>query len=113
MYIINLETTKNRNENDMTESSSKNIIDLDISVNMKQILDNIWRKALTIEEKSEYYNKDVSKIDKRKLNEWKSIKSLIDDKYFNEMLSYRHLTEEAFAFSVSDFKDKCSEDLPD
>ncbi|MDR1473065.1 MAG: hypothetical protein LBI41_00665 [Lactobacillales bacterium] len=69
----------------MIESSSKNIIDLDISVNMKQTLDNIWQKALTIEEKSKYYNENVSKIDKRKLNEWKSIKSLIDDKYFNDV----------------------------
>ncbi|MDR0614385.1 MAG: type 2 lantipeptide synthetase LanM [Lactobacillales bacterium] len=97
----------------MIESSSKNIIDLDISVNMKQTLDNIWRKALTIEEKSKYYNENISKIDKRKLNEWKSIKNLIDDKYFNEMLSHRNLTEKAFAFSVSDFKGKCPEDLPD
>jgi uncharacterized membrane protein len=55
---------KNRNENDMIESSNKSIIDLDISVNMKQTLDNIWRKALTIEEKSKYYNENVSKIDK-------------------------------------------------
>ncbi|MDR0614570.1 MAG: hypothetical protein LBF82_01175 [Lactobacillales bacterium] len=60
----------------MIESSSKNIIDLDISVNMKQTLDNIWQKALTIEEKSKYYNENISKIDQKKLNEWQSVKSL-------------------------------------
>jgi lantibiotic modifying enzyme len=79
----------------------------------REAIEQIWRKALTIEEKLDYCRPNFSQVSNNKLNEWKNIKGLIKEETFEEILFYRKITKEEFAFGVSDFKEEFPKNIPD
>lgn len=60
---------------------------------------NIFEQSLTISEKMRYFDKDIS-VDYSALNNWRDCRTLLNDRYFNEMLQNSGYTREQFAFSL-------------
>lgn len=63
------------------------------------ILNKIIEKARTIEEKRKGYSKDLQ-IDYEYLKEWRNVRTLLNDKYFEVMLEEMSLSKEEFAYSL-------------
>lgn len=64
-------------------------------------LKKIIQKARTIEEKRKSYVKG-KKIDYRYFDEWRDVRTLLSDKYFEEMLLEKKMTKDEFAYCVQD-----------
>lgn len=62
-------------------------------------LNKIIEKARTIEEKHKRYTKEM-KIDYQYLKEWRNVRTLLSDRYFEEMLKEMKLSKEEFAYSL-------------
>lgn len=58
-----------------------------------------FEQSLTISEKMQYFKSDVS-IDYSALMEWRDCRTLLNDRYFDEMLRNSGYTREKFAFSL-------------
>lgn len=67
-------------------------------------MNNLIEKARRIEEKSKGYSKD-SYIDYSYLKEWRNIRTLLNDKYLEEMLKEMNLSKEEFAYSLQPIND--------
>jgi type 2 lantibiotic biosynthesis protein LanM len=53
----------------------------------------------TIKEKSQLYSSDT-RIDSKYLEEWRSVRSLLNDKYFEQMLNTEEMTLHEFSFTL-------------
>ncbi|HDH4816020.1 TPA: hypothetical protein PI314_002805, partial [Staphylococcus aureus] len=62
----------------------------------------------TIKEKLEFYNKN-KKIDAKYLSEWRSVKSLLTEEYFENMLVDMGLTKKEISFALQPFNKKLGE----
>lgn len=62
-------------------------------------MNEMIKKARTIDEKRIAYNKSA-KVDFSYLKEWRDVKTLLNDKYFNEMLEQNNMTEKEFAYTL-------------
>lgn len=62
-------------------------------------MNEISEKARTIEEKSKEYSENI-KIDYRYFDEWRDVRTLLSDRYFEEMLIEIGMSKEMFAFSL-------------
>ncbi|UVJ30095.1 type 2 lanthipeptide synthetase LanM [Staphylococcus aureus] len=62
----------------------------------------------TIKEKLEFYNKN-KKIDTKYLSEWRSVKSLLTEEYFENMLVDMGLTKKEISFALQPFNKKLGE----
>lgn len=62
---------------------------------LKKVIEN----ARTIEEKCEGYSKGL-KVDYRHFEEWRNVRTLLNDRYFDEMLKEMRLSKEEFAYSL-------------
>ena len=67
-------------------------------------VNTIIEKARTIEEKHKGYSHD-SEVDYSYLKEWRNIRTLLNDRYFEEMLKEMRLSEEEFAYSLQPVSD--------
>ena len=59
----------------------------------------MFEQSLTIPEKMKYFEEDVL-VDDSILTEWRDCRTLLNDRYFNEMLQYSNYTRKKFAFSL-------------
>lgn len=57
-----------------------------------------FENSLTVREKLQYF--DSNHIDYSYLDEWRDCRTLLNDKYFKEMLQINQQTKEAFAFAL-------------
>ena len=71
------------------------INDLEDGLTMNSIIKN----ARTIQEKCKNYSKDKN-VDYSFLNEWRDVRTLLTDKYFDEMLKENDITKDEFAYSL-------------
>ncbi|WP_458458222.1 type 2 lanthipeptide synthetase LanM [Pseudobutyrivibrio sp.] len=62
-------------------------------------MNEMIEKARTIQEKRKNFS-GKEKVDYSYLKEWRSARSLLNDKHFNEMLEKNEMTEEEFAYSL-------------
>ena len=62
-------------------------------------MEEILKKSLTIEEKSKSF-KTGNKIDYDYLKEWRNVRTLLNDHYFNIMLEEMQLSKDEFAYSL-------------
>jgi len=67
-------------------------------------LNVIIEKARTIEEKKNGYS-EGQEIDYSHLKEWRNIRTLLNDRYFEEMLRGMNLSKEEFAYSLQPVSD--------
>ncbi|WIL44846.1 type 2 lanthipeptide synthetase LanM family protein (plasmid) [Bacillus bombysepticus] len=82
------------------------------NLKLDHYLSEIFNKSMTIDEKIQFYNYQSEEVNCDKLKEWKSIKSLVKDSHFEEMLNSRKLTEKQFAFGVSAMKLDVNHNFP-
>lgn len=64
----------------------------------------MFEQSLTISEKMQYFEEGVS-VDYSALTEWRDCRTLLNDRYFNEMLQNSNYTREKFAFSLQALPD--------
>ncbi len=62
-------------------------------------MNEMIKRARTIEEKRRAYTGHVD-VDYSYLKEWRDVRSLLKDKYFEEMLKENNMTEEEFAYTL-------------
>lgn len=62
-------------------------------------MNKIIEKARTIEEKHKGYSKDLE-INYVYLDEWRNVRTLLNDRYFEKMLKEMNLSKEEFAYSL-------------
>lgn len=62
-------------------------------------MNKIIKKARTIQENKKSYSKGEV-VDYRFLNEWRDVRTLLSDKYFEEMLEVSNMTKDEFAYSL-------------
>ncbi|PXV91688.1 type 2 lantibiotic biosynthesis protein LanM [Lachnotalea glycerini] len=62
-------------------------------------MNSIIKKARTIQENFRNYSED-KKVDYSFFNEWRDVRTLLSDKYFDEMLKVNDITKDEFAYSL-------------
>ena len=62
-------------------------------------MNEMIKRARTIEEKRRAYTGHVD-VDYSYLKEWRDVRTLLKDKYFEEMLKENNMTEEEFAYTL-------------
>lgn len=62
-------------------------------------MEEILKKSLTIEEKSKSF-RTGNKIDYTYLREWRNVRTLLNERYFNIMLEEMQLSKDEFAYSL-------------
>lgn len=68
---------------------------------LEKYLLEIFNKSMTIQERVLFYSNSSQKGSRCYLKEWKSFKSLVNEKHFKQMLESRDLTENQFVLGIS------------
>lgn len=65
----------------------------------EDIMKHIIANSRTISEKRCFYTKD-QEVDESYLNNWRDVNTLLNDNYFNKMLSIENMTKEEFGYAI-------------
>lgn len=65
----------------------------------EEVMKHVILNSRTIAEKRCYYNKE-SEVDENYLKDWRNVRTLLNDNYFDQMLSVENMSKEEFTYAV-------------